>query len=113
MIENRTSGGERVEKKPRRPGEGGKKRKQSRIRLDYRAAHHRFRRVVGVLASAVDWLETRSYQSMGISRAIHGSINVGLALELHYYVVLCILWLVAVYSWYMFPGIAIVTVVLR
>lgn len=50
---------------------------------------------------------------MGISRAIHGSINVGLALELHYYVVLCILWLVAVYSWYMFPGIAIVTVVLR
>lgn len=77
MDENRTSGGRRVEKKPRGRGEGGKK-KQSRIRLDYRAAHHRFRRGVGVLASAVDWLKGQSYQSMGISRAVHGSINVGL-----------------------------------
>lgn len=42
---------------------GGRRRKRNkprgkknRIRLDYRAAHHRFRRVVGGLASAADWL---------------------------------------------------------
>lgn len=58
-----------------------------------------------MLASAVDWLEGQSYQSMGISRAVHGSISVGL-MELCYvtgsgvYRVLC--------SWR--PGISIVTV---
>lgn len=36
-----------------------------------------------MLASAVDWLEGQSYQSMGISRAVHGSISVGL-MELCY-----------------------------
>lgn len=32
-----------------------------------------------MLASAADWSETGSYQSMGISRAVHGSISVELA----------------------------------